>query len=511
MIRSTKMELAKPPTKQFDVGASIHNRFDVEVVDAKTGKIKQRAFAENVICDQLWTRLCSSNTYNTHIHYGDGSGTPSSSDTSLFNFLGYGQSSVYSRNYDYDTQVFSVTTKIQLSETTAVGNTLTEVGIAYSSASSSLVTHAMLKDMNGNPVSLEKSDTDVVNIYATVFIHLSLPVGVRYTGALYVSQWGAATAFSGFMTHFAGLTSMPQYRRAVPSLGYIASNLYLTLSATYDVQARSITLTCARAGVDKWNNSRGIKSLNLAVGYYTATEFIFDVEEGAEWYPKTSIKGEAIGTGDGATTDFSTKFGFAKNVTIYVDGAPVESSVDPNYGHGIGHYLRLVKSPTSACYSTSDASSVSDLLYAKGIDTFGMNVISAYEETPPIYENVLHATHGISEISGFGGYKNLNAKVSNDLENWVNLPNTEYRIAVPTEYQHYRYWSFACTNTSVTTETLRFESAQTMPSSNNVHLAEAPPDGATITADYDAICIGKDENHVLDFSVTFKFNEYSDQ
>ena len=35
----------------------IHNRFDIEVVNIKTGQIRQRAVGYNVICNQLWTKL----------------------------------------------------------------------------------------------------------------------------------------------------------------------------------------------------------------------------------------------------------------------------------------------------------------------------------------------------------------------------------------------------------------------------------------------------------------------
>src|SRR5574344_85211 len=73
------------------VPMNIHNRFDIEVIDSRTGKIRQRAQAENVICSQLWTRLLStSGTYFNYIHYGTGTGTPASANTSLFAFLGYG-------------------------------------------------------------------------------------------------------------------------------------------------------------------------------------------------------------------------------------------------------------------------------------------------------------------------------------------------------------------------------------------------------------------------------------
>ena len=84
MIRGTKrprvkaVEIIEPKAQKIDakLNASIHNRFDIEVVDVKTGEIKQRAQAENVICNALWTRLFTPGAYFNYIHYGTGSGTP---------------------------------------------------------------------------------------------------------------------------------------------------------------------------------------------------------------------------------------------------------------------------------------------------------------------------------------------------------------------------------------------------------------------------------------------------
>ena len=50
------------------LNASIHNRFDIEIVNATTGEVKQRAQAENIICAQLWTRLFAPDTYFNYIH-----------------------------------------------------------------------------------------------------------------------------------------------------------------------------------------------------------------------------------------------------------------------------------------------------------------------------------------------------------------------------------------------------------------------------------------------------------
>ena len=53
MIRGNKRNYTSALNKRFDVSASIHNRFDIEVIDAVSGEVKQKAFAENVVCDKI--------------------------------------------------------------------------------------------------------------------------------------------------------------------------------------------------------------------------------------------------------------------------------------------------------------------------------------------------------------------------------------------------------------------------------------------------------------------------
>lgn len=178
LITSNQEDILHTPSQQIKakINSSIHNRFDIEVVDAKSGEVKQKAYAENVICSQLWSKLLSTSyAYFSYIHYGTGTGTPNSSDTSLFTFLGYGSISESTEvvTSDYSNCVFSARRQITLSETTAVGSILTEVGIASGTTASTLCTHAMLKDMNGNQISITKTNTDIINIYATIYIHYS--------------------------------------------------------------------------------------------------------------------------------------------------------------------------------------------------------------------------------------------------------------------------------------------------------------------------------------------------
>src|SRR5690606_6411839 len=70
-------------------GVNFHNRFDIEVRDAKTGEIKQKGQAENIILNRMYERLCNFNSYFSYIHFGSGTGEPLSTRNTLFNKIGH--------------------------------------------------------------------------------------------------------------------------------------------------------------------------------------------------------------------------------------------------------------------------------------------------------------------------------------------------------------------------------------------------------------------------------------
>jgi len=159
---------------------NIHNRFDVEVRDVD-GNLKQEATGYNIVLDSMYNRLCGGNSYFDYIHFGTGTGTPVASGTSLFTHLG-------TKIGVNEEQVKAIPNsswkqKIVLAPEEYVGDTITEVGIAYGSSSSYLVTHAMLKDSEGNPISITKTSTDVITIYATIFVTFDTSIPeLTYTG-----------------------------------------------------------------------------------------------------------------------------------------------------------------------------------------------------------------------------------------------------------------------------------------------------------------------------------------
>ena len=162
----------------------IHNQFRVEVRDANTDELKQEAFAYNIILDNCFNRMCAWQYWWTGIAFGTGTGTLASSRTTLFNYLGWKRAQTYDLPDHGPTienralPLSHLQRRITIYPAEYVGETFTEVGCAYGTIAtgtnySGLVTHAMLEDAEGNPITLgPKTDTDVIQIYADVFFEL---------------------------------------------------------------------------------------------------------------------------------------------------------------------------------------------------------------------------------------------------------------------------------------------------------------------------------------------------
>lgn len=164
--------------KVLQQNISIHNRFDIEVKDSITGKIKQKATAYNMILDTMWVRLCGGDYFFKTIVIGTGTGTLSKTRTGPFTYLTY--KNVVPVEIIRAFPVSSVKNKIILSPEEFVGSVITEVGVAYST--SSMVTHAMLQDAEGNPISITKTAVDIITIYATIFSTLNETPDIELLG-----------------------------------------------------------------------------------------------------------------------------------------------------------------------------------------------------------------------------------------------------------------------------------------------------------------------------------------
>lgn len=521
MIRGRKIELSKVKKVEGNFEASIHNRFDVEVIDAKTGKVKQRAVGHNVICNALWTRMASNSAYFTHIHYGTGNGTPSAADTSLFAFKGYVQiSSDQGLKIDDENCVASITCKVQLGETVAVGAVLTEVGIAYGTSASNLVTHAMLKDMNGNNISLEKTDTDIVNIYATVFVHWPAEYsdpnnGIQIIGTMtnYSDHnYNKTYSFFHYLLGRSGFASY-LYLQLVPrrfthyggvSYGKTQEEYIGGATLSFDASTRKATLSF-RFGANYANSLGGQHGVMLYThlennsAYSTGGPTIY-LKAGKSWFPYSEIADESVGTGDGATVDFATKFDLPYDATVYVDGVAVPDAIVENvpirYDKMFRYFNQIIvkkgKIYPSGCYLVNNTN---------GFDIIGVG----------IYENPFHEFgikgYKTTYSSGYSG----KVRVSDDAVNWSEpftmSGSAEAGIDFPEDFRYKRYWKFDSSPENILATGQHFAVDLT---GKNIHFQTPPAAGSVITIDYKTPTIAKDENHVFDINLTIQLGEYTE-
>lgn len=502
MVRGKKRELPRKNVN-VDVNAAIHNRFDVEVVDAATGRVKKKARAYNVICYQLWSRMFTPTTYFNYIHYGTGEGSPTQSDSKLFHFSGYLLPSTADDVYDYDVEnyTYSLTRKVQINPEVAVGETITEVGIAYDKTEGTLCTHAMLQDMNGNPISIEKTATDLINIYATVYLHL--PNDLENMTAWFIGyKKGEKTAsyrddIPKIALYALGMETM-SFNNAQLNSGAYPRNSALVdeganhsaISTEYVLSNRLVKLSVARYGVNSGNTDNGalfisISGESITAGSKNLSNNVCLLSVNKEWWAGTQITNEAIGTGDGATVDFATKFSFPEDATVKVDGVPVEATVEkvPLIWNDMGRYFLPVFSDTPS----------TPIISLFGGST--SNVTADNGET--IFINP-YAEYGIKTIYTSG----VSMYASNDGKTWSERISS----TVPEEYKKAKYWKAVQTGGASRYYAKDF-TADTL-TGKNIHFTEPPAEGAVITADYTTPVIAKDDQHVFDLTVTISFNPY---
>lgn len=520
MIRGRKIT-SKEIVHKIDMtlNALIHNRFDIEVVDVNTGKVKQKAKAFNVVCNNLWDILFAHSTgYFRCIHYGSGSGTPSSVDTSLFNFVGQGYADPMTVSVDFVNGLIIGKGSIQLSASTAVGVTITEVGIAGDKSASTLCTHAMLQDMNGNQISIEKTDTDIINIYATVFVHFS-PEGYD-NGHIHIIgdswnwtnfTWG--TRVYDFMPALVGSHGPSSGCSALMYAGHNVRNdlsSYATVSTTrnWDRENKRITIVANRLE-NTAGNFEGI--LHMALGDSHGSNYLhypeIVIEPGGSWFTHSEIVGEAVGTGDGTTKDFSLDFPYARDVKIYVDGVE-QTGFTVDYGDP-----RAMKSNCESYRAvkwlreeSTDDNHIPFMPYFYGTNG------SKCDNCKLFY----HRMHEVGAAS-IGCRSGTTIYASNDLIDWVEIGTNQssgsMAVNVPEEYRHYKYFkcsgNFYSDSTTLKTDYSIVNFPDTF-TGNVVHLENAPASGSVITADYKSDCIAKDANHVFDFSLVIQLGEYTE-
>jgi hypothetical protein len=364
-----------------------------------------------------------------------------------------------------------------------------------------------LKDMNGNTVSIVKTDTDIIVIYATIYAGSS-----TFSG----DMSGIDIARIGVQNN--PLLSSILGRRTKGYAGTPANGYAFNLSAnmadtTYDKGDYS-SGTYTAADIDVLNkkatfyhripsasaNTGGLKSYVLSNSHlwgfntYRKQPSIIGRLNTSTLTQSTIT--EQIGTGNGVLTDFSTTFPFVKSGTCVIKVDGVSASPTVYYG------MPCNKDVTGFLRNRTNAEQPDRC-------AFGLAGYLDFTQitTPEIIENPFYEVYGLTSVTGY----RFKLESSDDMTTWTeaakNELNTSVTVSIPSGHQKKRYYRISCTAGDYC-EVTKIESSE-MDNYKNVRFATPPASGAVITAEYQCDCAAKDVYHVVDVTVVIQLGEYT--
>lgn len=155
----------------------VHNKFEATLYDARTGAVKQQATAYNVVTDSYYQYVRSGGGQAAQvIAVGTGVGTPSASDTALFQQLTQKAGSMGPFHRE-DVNQWSIQLETTFTETEANGD-LTEVGVKSANYNLRLYTHAMFTDSESHTIVITKTNTDRLTVTATIYFTIQFPSNI---------------------------------------------------------------------------------------------------------------------------------------------------------------------------------------------------------------------------------------------------------------------------------------------------------------------------------------------
>lgn len=296
----------------IDASIKFKNNYRLQHIDTITGETLHDLEFHNVVLDQIIDTVCDiywppdkAGYVKFGIAIGDGSGTPSASDTQLFHEIKKFRLNGNCSKKDNNTLLFSVSVTIPASASEVYN--ISEVGVCF--LNDKLVTHALILDSEGNPISVEKKDTDKIILDCEIYItfesenieNFNIGSCFAYNG----SSFG--TLMIDYM--FGAATSLEAQRVASNAYytdGYFKAQRYLSCNSTFslprpqwvkDKNAKTLTVNFGPSRLSESSMPtyiRGITFGNLGT-IKLPNEAIF---------PRYKVSNITVGIGDGKTTKF---------------------------------------------------------------------------------------------------------------------------------------------------------------------------------------------------------------
>lgn len=331
-------------------GVKLHNEFDIEVKDIRTGAIIQRGHAENIVLNNMYAYLVNTEnkTYSaraySRIKYGSGTGTLAATRTSLFSEKGWKEKTVVEYEHNPAGTPSYCKSKIVILPNENVGDTLTEVGLAQF-FNGTLLTHAMIKDSEGNLLPIgPKTSTQEITIYSTVYAEVTLPDGMD----LLIPSGGNALLHRLLGSANYGAISNPtspeiEVYASADKTATDATQLY---TSSYLYKSDKTSFSVADSANKKSSTPRVRFETTEGNGKIWSISMAFDTIRGmfrillpcALW-EGYHFESESIGVGDGSTTNFVlpwSDINDTKTYAFYEDGVLLTEGTDYELSNTVG-------------------------------------------------------------------------------------------------------------------------------------------------------------------------------
>lgn len=538
-----------------------NNTYHVELIDASTGKVKQSGDFHNLTTNSIGTVFLGVSLNTTtpsevnaergllyQIRVGSGTTPPTEADTALASQLWSEYTTLQPIEWIGDRSARRTASVTFPANSSYVGN-VTEVCL-YSSdyfgnyqSPNAMITRALLTDSEGQQISFNKTDTDILTVTVTMELSLnstddSFEIFKRPNFINHKLSRGSSYSYS-FNSLYGGL-NLCRFYHTLKTAGEKPAGRYLDLlvepessGSTYLAQA---AVTGARTGYMQF------PTLRLGTGTITAERYYKAIAIPAIGYwklpnesifPAYTINGISVGVGDGSTTAFANPLCYFKKNSdkLYKNGVQLVRDVDYTINNvGNAKCLPEIAELTTPASVRSNATSTTTLtewvpLLVPTTDNAPSNGTLFFSNANPLYAeyeeevtfNCLACVGTWYAPSGTNGYNNvssntliyLDCSVDGNVYEEVGQANVANSFNIDFDARKAKYWRIRTSSTSVIGMrfTYSVKDAYMMLNYKDPYIVftTPPASGDVLTMDVDMDIIMKNENFVVDVGARLDF------
>ena len=308
------------------------NEYKVELY--RGGVKTASAKASNTITKAIISAINrSSDSYIKYIKIGTGTGTPSYDDTSLFKPLGnFINCSRIAGGAENNTAYFTV--QATFPATSQYVGEISELGL-YTGDAKFCVTHAMLQDSQGNPITISKTDLDIMIITATIYVTITsnnFDYTVPFADSLYAAYF--IRSYLGMPDALNGKSLSGSEYTTMPSLMHYDKSLLLNYDAIngpsptlYSIVAYFSVLGHPKALFSEYNSAYdriflagptrlSPEEYNRGYIKYISNSFGYAIINSTN-FPVYKLHSLPVGKGDGVKTNYTVP------ISNFVDGTDI--------------------------------------------------------------------------------------------------------------------------------------------------------------------------------------------